>query len=283
MATKKSPGRIVAYGLVIITGLYVLCLIGLTLFQRKLMYFPCKANLRELEPVAAKSGFQPWRNQKGEFIGWFRSCQSGAPKRALLLFHGNAGCAPDWFGHADALQATDSVDVYILEFPGYGGRSGSPSESSLLKAGEEGLLSITNQCRIYVMGESLGTGVATYVSGAHPDLVSGLFLVAPYNNMASVAQNHLPIFPVRWMLRDKYPSSDFLKNYKNPLAILLAGKDEVIPPELGRKLYDSYKGPKKLWIEPQAGHNDVHRFRPAFWKEILNFWDNPEATSAPIL
>jgi uncharacterized protein len=128
--------------------------------------------------------------------------------------------------------------------------------------------------RIYLIGESLGTGVATYLAGTRARSVTGVFLVAPYNNMTSVARAHLPLFPVKLMLKDKYPSDSYLAAYHGPVGFLLAGKDEVIPSRLGRKLFDGYAGPKKLWLYPNATHNDVHAANPTIWKEVVEFWQN---------
>jgi len=58
------------------------------------------------------------------------------------------------------------------------------------------------------------------------------------------------------------------------LAVLLAGRDTIIPPELGRKLFDEYRGPKKLWIEPEASHDDIHKPRAEFLKGVVEFWND---------
>jgi pimeloyl-ACP methyl ester carboxylesterase len=256
----------------IVTGLYVVCLVALTLAQRRLMYFPCFTSPRDLQKTAAKEGFSTWLNSRGESIGWHRPAKSPA-KRCILVLHGNAGCATDRIPYADAFQAVEPIDFYILEYPGYGGRRGSPSQATILRAAEEALNNIPKQCSVFVVAESLGTGPAAWLAGTHPEQVSGLFLIAPYNSMAAVAQKHMPLFPVKAMLRDRYPSSTWLEQYRGPVAVLLAGKDEVVPTELGRDLFESYRGPKKLWIEPDAGHNDVHQPDSAVWREVVEFWN----------
>ena len=54
---------------------------------------------------------------------------------------------------------------------------------------------------------------------------------------------------VRLLLRDRYDNRSALKNYRGPVAVLLAGRDEVIPARFGRELFDSYSGSKRLWIQ----------------------------------
>lgn len=277
MPTKKvSASRVITFGVLVVTGLYVVCVIGLTIGQRKLLYYPCKLSINEAQPTAAKSGFKPWA-KAGELIGWFRPSQSGPATRTILLLHGNAGCASGWFHYAEGFQAAEPIDFYILEYPGYGGRSGTPTQSTILRAADEAINSIPKNCAIYVVGESLGTGPACYLAGKYSEKVKGVYLVAPYNNMAGAAGVHLPLFPVKWMLKDKYPSDRWLKDYRGPIAVMLGGNDTVIPNELGRKLFDGYMGPKKLWFVPTATHDDLHEGAPAAAKEILTYWDKNES------
>jgi pimeloyl-ACP methyl ester carboxylesterase len=265
--------RFAVSALLIGTGLYVVCLVFLTLAQRRLMYFPCHATRLELQAVAEKSGFKTGHNLQGDEIGWCRTNVEGRARRCILILHGNAGCAPDRFHYADSFEAIEPIDCFILEYPGYGARRGTPSQATILRAAEDALESLPRTCSVFVVGESLGTGVATYLAGKYRGGIRGLFLAAPYNNMTAAAQKHLPLFPVKAMLRDKYPSSMWLGNYHGPVAVLLAGRDEVIPTELGRALFDGYQGPKKLWIEPEAGHNEVHRPESTTWKEVVEFWN----------
>jgi len=275
-AKKVSTSRIIVFGVLVVTGLYVVCVIGLTIGQRKLLYYPCKVSITEQQPAAAKTGFKPWKNGKGEPIGWFRPSPSGPTTRTILLLHGNAGCASGWFHYAEQFQSAEPIDFYILEYPGYGGRSGRPAQITILRAADEAFDRMPSNCTICIVGESLGTGPACYLAGKHAAVVKGVFLVAPYNNMARAAGAHLPLFPVKWMLRDKYPSDEWLKNYHGPLAVMLGGNDSVIPSELGRILFDGYHGPKKLWFKPLATHDDLHAGAPEAAPEIVEFWRGAE-------
>jgi pimeloyl-ACP methyl ester carboxylesterase len=270
---KHTVARVVTVIVLLVTGLYLVCLIGLTLGQRKLIYYPCSTTFAEAEPEAAKIWFRPWLGTNGQPIGWVRSSTRGQATSAILLTHGNAGCAFGWFHFADGFQAVEPADFYILEYPGYGGRPGAPSEKSILAAADEAFNSIEQTCSVFLVGESIGTGPACYLAGKHNERIGGVFLVAPYNNLASAAQAHLPLFPVKWMLKDRYPSDEWLRNYRGPLAVLLAEKDTVVPSELGQKLYGGYEGRKKLWIEPSATHDDVNQPRAEIYREVVKFWE----------
>jgi len=55
----------------------------------------------------------------------------------------------------------------------------------------------------------------------------------------------------------RYKPAEWLKDYRRPIKIVLAELDEVIPIKFGRRLFDSYTGPKTLQIVPNAHHNDI--------------------------
>ncbi len=262
-------------------GLALFVWLGLTFFlglsQRSMMYYPVKADAANLERQAAQAGFEPWRDQSGETIGYRSIPTSGDGRTALaiLIIHGNAGYALHRVDYARLLRdaAPDrNISLYILEYPGYGARKGSPSQESFIQAATDALAAIPENEPVIVLGESIGTGVASALAAAQPDRVAGLLLLTPFDSLASVAQHHYPILPVRWILRDSYPSSEWLQNYRGPVAIIVAADDTVVPAEFGRKLYENYAGPKKLIVAEHADHNDLlHTLPPSAWQEALQF------------
>jgi pimeloyl-ACP methyl ester carboxylesterase len=164
------------------------------------------------------------------------------------------------------------VSVYVLEYPGYGARPGNPSQDAFLAAAAEALAGIPADIPVILLGESIGTGVASATASAHPDRVAGLLLLTPFDSLANVAQHHYPLLPVRWIMRDQYPSQEWLKKFRGPIAIILAEDDTIVPAKFGQKLHDTYAGPKKLIIADQADHNDLlHTLPPSAWQEALNF------------
>ncbi|EEF57118.1 alpha/beta hydrolase [Pedosphaera parvula] len=256
----------------ILFGIYLVLLAIVFLAQRKMIYFPADWPFAAQLKAAEAHNFEVWKSPAGQIIGWKQLARSTKAQAQILIVHGNAGSAIDRMDYADGLQHAQSCDIYILEYPGYGGRAGTPSQQSFFQSATEAISLLKQDVPVYVIGESLGTGVAAYLAGTNPQVVHGLLLIAPYNNMSDVAQNHMPIFPVRWMLWDKFPSDQYLQNYHGPIGILLAGQDTVVPSKFGRKLHDGYAGPKKLWLMPNAGHNDVQLQPEAWWQEVVEFW-----------
>lgn len=271
----KRPRRRLLRMFLLCVSLYLLASLAVMLTQRRMIYHPMVADARLLLTVARNDGFEPWLNATGQPIGWKRRSPAQPSRGLVLIVHGNAGYALHRVDYAKALQAVAPFDAFILEYPGYGSRPGRPSQKALCAAAEEALLLLRTHGPVHLIGESLGTGVAAQLARAHPSAVAGLLLFTPFNNLASVAQHHMPLFPVRWMLWDRFPSDEALRDYRGPVGILLAGNDQVVPDKFGRRLYEGFPGPKKLWESPNAGHNDIYNQSPDWWRQVVAFWESP--------
>lgn len=252
---------------------YLLALVAIASFQRKLIYFPSRASEEMLLGHARAESMEPWRDESGALIGW-RHRQARQPVAArFLVFHGNAGYALHRVHYAENLARTMDCDIHLLEYPGYGSRGGTPSEAALLDAGGQALrlLKKESPLPVFLVGESIGTGVAAGVAARAPELVSGLVFITPLSRLTDVAAHHFPFLPVRWFLADRYPAIEWLQNYRGPLAVTVAEEDEIIPNKFGRQLYDSYAGPKRLWVKPGM-HNTIHdSLDSAWWREVVEF------------
>jgi pimeloyl-ACP methyl ester carboxylesterase len=260
---------------VLLVWLGLLAFVALT--QRSMIYYPARNDAASLERAANSQGFEPWKSPQGETIG-YRSLPTPndpRPPLAILITHGNAGYAMHRADYAPLLRAAApdrAVSVYVLEYPGYGARPGNPSQDAFLAAAAEALAEIPADIPVILLGESIGTGVASATASAHPDRVAGLLLLTPFDSLANVAQHHYPLLPVRWIMRDQYPSQEWLKKFRGPIAIILAEDDTIVPAKFGQKLHDTYAGPKKLIIADQADHNDLlHTLSPSAWQEALQF------------
>jgi pimeloyl-ACP methyl ester carboxylesterase len=263
-----KPSLRVLLTLAIIYILFALVAMGL---QRRLIYFPRIIPSGLAEAAAAELGFVPWRNPSGQIIGW-KLPASSASAGSVLVVHGNAGCAMDRGYIAKPIHDAVNVDVYVLEYPGYGARDGSPGKQSFFAAGTEAFELLPDSLPKYVVSESIGAGVACHLAGTHPKEVAGLMLFAPYHDLASVAQRRMPFLPAYLLLLDRFNPAEDLKHYHGPAKFVVAGADEIIPSGSGRQLFADYSGPKTLQIIPGAHHNEVAEQSPEWWKEVFSFW-----------
>jgi uncharacterized protein len=250
---------------------YVLIVLLVLIFQRRLIYFPTTIPANVIESVAAGHGFAPWKNAGGEIIGW-KMASTGVSVGSVLIVHGNAGCALSRDYLAQPIHDAVDMDVFVLEYPGYGARSGSPSEASFLAAAEAAFQLLPTNSPRFVVSESIGTGVACDLAKSHPREISGLALFVPYDNLATVAQRQMPFFPAYFLLLDRFNPAGCLRQYRGPIQFVIAGADEIIGAAAGKKLANGYAGPKRVEVIPGAGHNDVASQSPVWWRAVFKFW-----------
>ncbi|HYD40893.1 MAG TPA: hypothetical protein VEB43_08680 [Anaeromyxobacter sp.] len=129
--------RPLAWLLGVAAALYAaVCLLAFV-FQRRLMYFPARYPEDAALRAAAQLGLEPWRDASGALMGWRAAPRGRAVARALVL-HGNGGSALDRADLAAALSGA-GVEVFLLEYPGYGARPGAPALATLASAAADAL------------------------------------------------------------------------------------------------------------------------------------------------
>ena len=170
------------------------------------------------------------------------------------MCHGNAGQAADRDYVLPRLAAQDSL--YVLEYPGYGARAGSPSRAAFNQAAAEAyqLLRARNpHTPVCVLSESIGSGPACELTQLSPP-PDKLVLVVPFDTLASVAAEHFPFLPVRLLLHDNWNNVAALSHYAGPVDIYGAKADRVVPIRHARAL--AQQVPQAKFIEFEGGHND---------------------------
>jgi uncharacterized protein len=247
-----------------------LCICGCAA-QRRLLYYPTKLPLDIALQEATQRGFIPWKNTSGEIIGW-EIPADGTSIGSVLIVHGNAGCAIDRGYLAQPLHEATKVNVFVLECPGYGAHEGSPSKKNFDAAAEEAFQLLPPNAPKYIVSESIGTGVACDLAKSHPMEISGMALLVPYHNLASVAQHKIWFLPTYFLLLDRFNPEKCLKSYHGPVKFIVAGEDEIIGPASGIRLFKSYAGPKDLQVIAGAHHNDIAAQPPDWWTKVFSFW-----------
>jgi uncharacterized protein len=251
MLSVMLGSAVVAYA-VIVGALYV--------FQRQILYLP--GGGRPELGALAEFGVRKvdLRTADGLVLfAWYSPPRSGGP--VVAYFHGNGG----HIGYrAERLVAfvRSGYGVLMLEYRGYGGNPGAPTESGLYIDGAAALDFLAGEGvppnRLVLYGESLGSGVA--VSLAAEREVAGLVLEAPFTSVAEVAQHHYSFMPAAALVRDRFDSLAKIGNLKAPILILHGERDRVVPIRFGRALFDAAPQPKEFWHSEEAGHENLMRF-----------------------
>jgi alpha-beta hydrolase superfamily lysophospholipase len=263
---------IVKVFLYILIGYLALCFI-VFVFQRKLLYFP--SQMRFSEESASREGLRHWLSLDN-FRGFINRDEMTHARGTVIVFHGNAGTAFHR-GFYNRPLSKQNMRVILAEYPGYGGRVGKPSEKGLVADALE-TIELAYQAfggPLYLWGESLGCGV---VASAIPQTevpIAGVVLFLPWDTLADLARTHYWYLPTRWLLLDKYNNVENLRGYQGRIAVLLAGKDEVVPVEHGKTLYESLRTEKHLWLFDNARHNQVPVGPELnWWSEVVQYLTN---------
>ena len=255
---------------------YLLVCAGMAIAQRSLIYFPSVFTREQVDQMAQSALLERWTNSAGQSIGLERLSPRQPAEASVMIMYGNGSTAIGCEHYVNDIQGVAAFDIFILEYPGYEDRPGSPSEDSLFNAANEAFHTLSTNQPIYLVGESLGTGVASYLAGTYSNKIAGVVLISPFNRLTDVAQNDFPQLPVRSLLVDSFPSDEYLRYYHGKVGIMVDGRDTVVPEKFGLRLYNGYVGPKKLWEFPGGGHCDIMEPPSKFWKEIVAFWQtNP--------
>ena len=269
--------------LAILLLIYILLCLALVGCQRQVVYYPSKATEEQLDNEARKKGMVRWRGEDGTSVGW-KMAAAGDGSRAVVVFHGNAGYALHRTYIADGFEALEEEhawSVYLFEYPGYGARPGQPSQSTFQTTAAAAISSLFDDYeKLFVVGESIGTGVATHLAERFSERIDGLLLITPFTSLVDVGKKHYPIFPIDLLLRERYDNRSALRHYQGPVAFLIAGNDEIIPNSLSYKLYEGYDGFKRMWIQEGQGHNTLN-FAPSapWWQEMAGFLLHPRSAS----
>lgn len=254
---------------------YLLILLAVFLLQRKMTYFPARFNPDQYQQLLDGLQLQPWPSAIE-----MRAIKSQSPvtsaKGTIVVFHGNAGSAIHRTYYIEALQRL-GYRVIIAEYPGYGARQGSPSESELVEDGIQTAQMAWQEFKdpLFLCGESLGSGVVSGIIASKKVPVKGLLLITPFDSMANVAQHHYWYFFAKWLIRDKFDNTGNLLDYPGNIAVIIASQDEVIPNRSTLALFEALTGRKKLWRFDQASHNTLPlaAWSP-WWQEAMQFIDH---------
>jgi pimeloyl-ACP methyl ester carboxylesterase len=243
--------------------LYVCAVLWMWIRQEHYLFVP-----KHYDPHPEFEHFRWDRTINGvQHQGWFLDKGKGK----TVIYHG--GNAEDLAGHCEVMMAGLDANALLVNYRGYGQSAGTPGEKEMvadciavfdLFCAEKNIA----PSNIYLMGRSLGTGVAIQVAAARPR-AAGLILITPYESIAAVARFQYPWLPIERMLRHPFRAIDYAPEIKMPALVVLAELDEVIPIASGRKLGEALGEPKEIITLPM-GHMDINE-HPGYFGAINRF------------
>lgn len=195
-----------------------------------------------------------------------------------IFFHGNADTIAN-YGFLAKAFAERGMGLLAVSYRGYGGSSGSPSETGLLADGVATFdwLAGRRDGHIVLIGQSLGANVAVSVAAQRP--AAAVVLISASDSMAAVARGHYPFLPVKALMRDPFRSDLLIGEVRQPKLFVHGARDTIVPMRHGRALFDLAPEPKEFRILQGYAHNDL--WDPELVASITDFLDTELSGKSP--
>lgn len=235
-----------------LAGIYVLLSVVLYLLQNRMVFL---ANMpgRALTATPGDAGFayqdvSITTSDGVRLHGWFVAANQA--KATVLFLHGNAGNISHRLDSI-AIFRELGLDVFIIDYRGYGQSEGKPSEQGTYldaRAAWEYLVNDREIApkKIVIFGRSLGGAVASWL--AAQTTPGAVILESTFTSAPDMAHRLYPFLPVRLMTRLKYSVKENVKRLSSPLLVVHSRQDEVIPFDMGESIFAAAPEPKQMLV-----------------------------------
>jgi fermentation-respiration switch protein FrsA (DUF1100 family) len=244
---------------------YIIFGLILVFFQEKFIYFPSNQDFNNC-PVLA--------NMEKVTFNETRMYVQKTTDNWVVFYHGNAGSACDRSYIMNYFDSSDYSYIFV-EYTGYSNDDKKPNQKNLMQNSVDvnNYLKTQNPKNVTIVGQSLGTALASYQYSFNDS--DKLLLISPFNNFIDLSKYYYWYYPVKFMLRNTYPTDEWIKDANN-VYIIHGSNDTTVPVKFGYSLFNTVKGPNKKYIEVKnAGHNDIFNYietQKAIEESKSNLW-----------
>lgn len=265
---------------------YLLMIFGLFFLQScsHLFYHPSDKHF--VDPMKFKLNYQDVFFKSKDSVnlhGWFFPAKSNNPKGTVIQFHGNAQNISTHFFSLIWL-IDHGYNLFTFDYRGYGKSEGVPNQEGIyldaLAALEKGreLHEQNGKGKFIVYGQSLGGAVSLR---AIPDFkysndISLIVMDSAFASYKDIAFDRLkniwflwPVSPLAFVLvSDKYAADEVYEKITRPTLVIVGMKDNVIPPQFGKDIYNGVKSKDKwLWKLPHGSHIDAYHHDNGIYRQ----------------
>jgi len=240
-------------------ALAVLAVVGLIwITQRRLIYLPTQ-NVPDIAVALPGIEEVTYPTEDGlTLAAWFIPATGEETSGTVVVFNGNAGNRANRLPLGEAF-ARRGYAVLLVDYRGYGGNPGRPSEEGLGADARAAVAYLKTRSgfdsdRLLYFGESLGAAVALGLVDHQEPAV--LVLRSPFTSLPDVASTHYPFLPTSLLLWDRYPNLETIRGIDVPVMIVAGSDDSIVPVEQSKKLFEASPEPKRLLVIEGADHND---------------------------
>ena len=260
--------------------LWALILLGAVLaylrfFEWRNLYYPAQ----KIEATPSVFGLQyedvNFISEDGRMLhGWW--IPHPQARGTVIHCHGNAGNIGDRAWLAADLHRLH-VNVFLFDYRGYGKSRGLPTEKGTYRDARAAYEVVRAKYQdvesppVVLHGQSLGGAVAIQLALDKP--VRGLIVESSFSSVIDMGQKLYPLLPIRWFCRFRYDSASKAPCLNIPKLFAHSPQDDLIPYDLGEKLYQ-VAAPPKEFVVLEGAHNDAGwSLTPVYWRAIEKFLD----------
>ena len=252
---------------------YVLLLVLVRLFERRMIFFPNYPGRLEGDWHPRKLGPEDvWITAADgtRLHAWW--VPNANAKFTFLAFHGNASNIANRAPTYEFLRGTPA-NVLALEYRGYGHSEGEPTEAGLYLDAEAAYQYLVNTRRldpksIVSFGQSVGTAIAVDLAAHHG--VGGVILEAPFPSASRVASKLYWFLPgLNLLVHSQFDTQSKLKKIAAPILIVHCTRDPVLPIQLGQEVYNSALAPKHFLPISGYCHEESSLVKPTQYRSAL--------------
>ena len=265
-------------------GVYLLMIGFLAFFENRLVYPGSKYPAGNWE--SKEQGFTEVEfasEDKTKLFGWYLPLNAEADAaetsdamrpRTVLHCHGNGENIAQVGAYvAKQFSQVLQANVFAFDYRGFGKSEGAPTEEGVKQDADAALAWLCERdnvqpADVIIVGHSLGGGLACYLAKKHG--CKALILQRTFSSLPDAAARKYWMFPVQMIMRNQLNSAEAIKSCDVPLFQSHGEEDNLIPIDLGRKLFDnSPSADKKFFAVPKMTHWD--HLPAEYWNELEAF------------
>jgi hypothetical protein len=261
---KRVLTSVITIALLSYVGVGVL----LFLLQDSMLFLARSSNPRSVSNL--KSYQITIQREQITLQGWL--LPAAEPGRPTIIYYGGNG--EELSTSVNYLAPLGDYNYLYVNYRGYGDSLGKPGQEALYGDAVAIIDQLSASGRIdpdkiVLIGRSLGSSIAIYAASQRSSI--GLVLVSPFDSLAAVGQSHYPIFPVKLLMRNPFPSIDYVAGIEVPTLIIMAENDNVVPRKHSLAVVEAWRGPPTTVTIPATSHNDISGRQGEFFQEIGKF------------
>ncbi|HOX40006.1 MAG TPA: alpha/beta hydrolase [Candidatus Brocadiia bacterium] len=230
--------------------------------ENRLLFVPSKGPPEGLMPESCGTCVQDChiRTSDGVTLHAWHAIHPAADA-TIIFFHGNAGNISDWDDVIAMIRREITANVLAPDYRGYGSSEGRPTEQGLYADAEAVFDFLVKEKsippeKIIVFGSSLGGGAACELALRRK--CAGVILEATFTSIPDVTAANFPIPGIRHIVRNRFENVAKVSRISAPILFIHGTDDELIPPGMGRRLYEAASGPKEFLLVEDGHHADCY-------------------------